>query len=68
MDINFLRALSTVFVFVAFIGVCWWAFAPKRRKKFEEAAQLPFADEAGKTSSVEKPSEDESADETDKQG
>ncbi len=45
MDINTLRGLSTVFVFIAFIGICWWAFSPKRKKKFEDAANLPFADE-----------------------
>ena len=46
MDLNTLRGLSTVFVLIAFIGVCWWAFSPKRKKKFDEAANLPFADES----------------------
>ncbi|MBB3169353.1 cbb3-type cytochrome oxidase subunit 3 [Simiduia aestuariiviva] len=45
MDINDLRSLGTVFVALAFIGVCWWAFSPKRKQRFEEAANLPFADE-----------------------
>jgi cytochrome c oxidase cbb3-type subunit IV len=45
MDINDLRSLGTVFVALAFIGVCWWAFSPKRKKRFDEAANLPFADE-----------------------
>lgn len=45
MDINTLRGLSTILVFIAFMGVCWWAFSPRRKKKFEEAANLPFADE-----------------------
>lgn len=45
MDINTLRSISPILVLLAFIGVCWWAFSPKRRKRFEEAAQLPFADE-----------------------
>jgi Cbb3-type cytochrome oxidase, subunit 3 len=45
MDINTLRSISPILVLLAFIGVCWWAFAPKRRKRFEEAAKLPFADE-----------------------
>lgn len=45
MDINTLRGLSVIFVFIAFMGVCWWAFSPKRKKKFEEAANLPFADD-----------------------
>ena len=45
MDINDLRSLGVVLVAVAFIGVCWWAFAPSRRKRFEDAANLPFADD-----------------------
>jgi cytochrome c oxidase cbb3-type subunit 4 len=45
MDINFFRGLSTVFVMVAFIGICWWAFSPKRKQRFTDAANLPFADE-----------------------
>lgn len=45
MDINTLRSLATVLVAIAFFAVCWWAFAPSRRARFDEAAQLPFADE-----------------------
>lgn len=45
MDINDLRTLATVLVAVAFAGVSWWAFAPGRKGYFDEAAQLPFADE-----------------------
>jgi cytochrome c oxidase cbb3-type subunit 4 len=45
MDINLLRALATVFVFVAFIAICVWAYSGKRKKRFDEAANLPFADE-----------------------
>ncbi|PCK05428.1 MAG: CcoQ/FixQ family Cbb3-type cytochrome c oxidase assembly chaperone [Alteromonadaceae bacterium] len=45
MDINTLRSLATVFMAIAFFGVCWWAYSPKRKKGFDEAANLPFADE-----------------------
>lgn len=45
MDLTTLRALSTVLVMIAFAGVCWWAFSPSRKKKFNDAANLPFADE-----------------------
>lgn len=48
MDINTFRALSTVLVAIAFIGICWWAFSPKRREKFRQASELPFADEKKK--------------------
>lgn len=45
MDINDLRGLSTVFLMMAFIGLCFWAYSAKRHREFEEAANLPFADE-----------------------
>ncbi len=45
MDINSVRGLSSIMVLLAFTGICWWAFSPRRRKQFEEAANLPFADE-----------------------
>jgi len=45
MDINDLRGLSTLFLMIAFIGLCFWAYSSKRKKAFDEAAQLPFADE-----------------------
>ena len=45
MDINDLRGISTLFVFIAFIGVCFWAYNSKRKKSFDEAANLPFADD-----------------------
>ncbi len=45
MDINDLRGISTLFLMIAFIGLCFWAYSSKRKKTFDEAAQLPFADE-----------------------
>ncbi len=45
MDINTLRSLSTVLVMIAFAGVCWWAFSPSRKKKFEDAANSVFDDD-----------------------
>jgi cytochrome c oxidase cbb3-type subunit 4 len=46
MDINELRSLMTVVSLLTFLGIVWWAFGLKSNKKrFEEAANLPFADE-----------------------
>jgi len=45
MDINDLRGISTAFLMIAFIGLCLWAYSNKRKRSFEEAANLPFADE-----------------------
>lgn len=45
MDINTLRGLSTLFLLVAFLGLVFWAYSGKRKKEFDEAANLPFADD-----------------------
>ncbi|MGI9295694.1 MAG: cbb3-type cytochrome oxidase subunit 3 [Pseudomonadales bacterium] len=45
MDINLLRGIATVFTMIAFLGVCYWVFGSKRKTDFDEAANLPFADE-----------------------
>lgn len=37
--------VGTIFVMTAFIGVVVWAYSGKRKKDFDEAAQLPFADD-----------------------
>ncbi len=44
MDINDLRGLSTLFLLLSFIGLCFWAYSSKRRKAFSDAANLPFAE------------------------
>ena len=45
MDINTLRSIATILIFIAFLGVCFWVFKIKRKEDFEEAANLPFADD-----------------------
>ncbi|MBK7355749.1 cbb3-type cytochrome c oxidase subunit 3 [Propionivibrio sp.] len=46
MDINDLRSIVTVLSMLSFLGIVWWAYGVKSNKKrFEEAANLPFADE-----------------------
>ncbi len=40
-----IRGLGTVVVLVAFIGLALWVFSPRRKKDFDEATQLPFADD-----------------------
>ena len=45
MDINDLRSIVTVVSFATFLGIVWWAYGVKsNRQRFEEAANLPFAD------------------------
>lgn len=45
MDIGFIRGAGTVIVFVAFIGVVLFAYSSKRKNSFDDAANLPFADD-----------------------
>lgn len=45
MDIGMIRGLGTAVVFVAFIGVVLYAYSSKRKDSFDEAANLPFADD-----------------------
>ena len=45
IDINVMRGVWTLLVLVSFIGLCLWAYSRKRESAFNEAANLPFADE-----------------------
>ena len=45
MDINDARIAVTVLLFGAFIGIVAWAYSRANRARFDEAAQLPFADD-----------------------
>ncbi|WP_211829620.1 cbb3-type cytochrome oxidase subunit 3 [Kistimonas asteriae] len=52
MDINILRGLATVFCMIAFVGIVFWAYSSKRKRSFDEAANLPFADDTAHRSAV----------------
>jgi cytochrome c oxidase cbb3-type subunit IV len=45
MTLAFLRDLGTVSALLAFIAICVWAYSGKRKAEFDEAANLPFADD-----------------------
>lgn len=45
MDIGTIRGLGTLLVMLAFIGLLLWVFAPRRKRDFDEATLLPFADD-----------------------
>jgi len=54
MDINDIRAWQTAVLMVAFIGIVIWAYSKRRNKSFDEAANLPFADEDQHRATIEK--------------
>ncbi|KII79331.1 cbb3-type cytochrome oxidase subunit 3 [Vibrio renipiscarius] len=45
MDIGTIHSIWTIVLFVSFLGVVWWAFGKSRKARFEEDANLVFADE-----------------------
>jgi len=45
MDINDLRSITTAVMLAIFAAVVWWAFSGRHKQAFEEAAQLPLADD-----------------------
>ncbi len=46
MDMNTLRSGITAVSFVVFIGIVWWAWSARNKSRFDEAALLPFNDDA----------------------
>ncbi|HAM60295.1 MAG: CcoQ/FixQ family Cbb3-type cytochrome c oxidase assembly chaperone [Psychrobacter sp.] len=58
MGIGELQTFATVAAFIAFIGVAWWAYSPKNKKRFEEDAQLALDDDIRDDSSDEQRNKD----------
>jgi cytochrome c oxidase cbb3-type subunit 4 len=54
MDINDIRAWQTAILMISFIGIVIWAYSKRRKKSFDEAANLPFADEDQHRATIKK--------------
>ena len=46
MDFVTLSSIMTVVAFATFIGIVLWAYSGKARRGFDEAARLPFNEDA----------------------
>jgi len=46
MDAGLFGSIITVLFFVLFIAILWWAYHRDNRQKFDDAAQLPFQEDA----------------------
>jgi cytochrome c oxidase cbb3-type subunit 4 len=46
MDVNDMRVAVMLIGLVLFVGICAWTWSSRRRAAFDEAARLPFLDEA----------------------
>ena len=44
MDINDLRSATTVLSLVVFLGIVWWAYRRGSKEFYDDAANLPFAE------------------------
>lgn len=49
MDAGLFGSIATVLFFVVFVAIVWWAFHRENKQKFDDAAQLPFREDADKT-------------------
>jgi cytochrome c oxidase cbb3-type subunit 4 len=45
LDYGLLRAIVSVVVFAAFVGLVFWAYSGRRARDFDEAARLPLEDD-----------------------
>jgi len=45
MDPGMLNTAGTVIFTIAFVALCFWAYSPAQRARFEEDARLPFLDD-----------------------
>ena len=46
MDVNDMRVAVMLLGLVLFVGIWAWTWSSRRRAAFDEAAMLPFADDA----------------------
>ena len=54
MDAGTWRGVFTVVMLLLFIGICIWAFSSRRRRDFDEAAQLPLQSDDGEIPDAER--------------
>jgi len=47
MEAGFIGSVMTVLFFLIFVAIVWWAFHKGNKQKFEDAANLPFREDAG---------------------
>ncbi len=51
IDITMLRGFATLSCLIAYSAIVIWAYSSHNKKKFHDAAQLPFADDTVNTKS-----------------
>ncbi len=54
VELNDIRAWHTLLLLILFLGIVFWAYSKRRKKSFDEAANLPFADEEQHKATIKK--------------
>ncbi len=44
MDINTIRTTIEVLAFVSFLGICWWAYTPRRKAALDDVGRSVLED------------------------
>lgn len=57
VDINDFRAWHTLILLLMFVGIVVWAYSKRQKKSFDEAANLPFADDTQHQATMNKENE-----------
>lgn len=47
MDINTIRAVLTIILMIAFLGLVVWAWSSKRKEAFDKLSQMPLEEDDG---------------------
>jgi cytochrome c oxidase cbb3-type subunit 4 len=59
-DPGLIKGLIAVITMFTFLGICWWAYRPGNRERFERDGLLAFADDELPSAAMRPPSERES--------
>jgi cytochrome c oxidase cbb3-type subunit 4 len=54
VDNSLIQSIWTVVVVVLFVGIVIWAWSSKRKKDFDEAANIPFNEDDSQTEKTSK--------------
>jgi len=57
IDEGIVRGLIALISLATFIGICWWAYRPQSRERFERDALLVFDEDEPSIERVERKSE-----------
>ncbi len=47
LDFEFLSGIVTLVWFLAFVGLCIWAWSPRRQRDYTAASRMPLDEGAG---------------------